>query len=97
MAKALDPECPEGEAALGLEIATVLAEQRGQLLPFIVEWEDDLDQTACSTGWVSCRSCDGGGKINDNGKPSKRYPPTHKPDCALVAAIGHEADPKAVK
>lgn len=54
---------------------------------FVIEWHDDLDETCCATGWVHCKWCDGGGKINADGKASKRYPPTHRPECRLRAAL----------
>lgn len=38
------------------------------------EWEDDLDETACPTGWVTCPVCGGGGN-------RKKHLPKHKPDC----------------
>jgi hypothetical protein len=36
------------------------------------EWQDDLDETTCPTGLVSCPICDGGGYIKN---------PKHKDGC----------------
>lgn len=56
------------------------------------EWEDDLDETCCSTGWKTCIICDGGG--HEDGR--RRRPIKHKPDCPrelwnnrpTIAALG---------
>ena len=68
-------------------IAQALADQRDALLPFVREWDDDLDYDGIPDGGVTCPECQGGGEINKDGKPSKRYPPTHNPRCALAAAL----------
>jgi hypothetical protein len=48
-----------------------------QLIKMYQEWEHDLDESACPTGWVTCSLCDGGGNFN------KRYKslPKHRDDC----------------
>lgn len=55
------------------------------------EFDDDLDETACSTGFGSCPLCEGGGWVG-NAWPGVRKPrnvqaPTHKPDCKRVQAM----------
>jgi len=52
------------------------------------EWQDDLDETACSTGFVNCMVCGGGGGwVGIQGKKyDKRYKyaiPKHTDDCEL--------------
>lgn len=53
------------------------------------EWTDDDDPQAVGTmqRFVTCLVCGGGGAFNGDGKPSKRMPPTHKPDCARQSAL----------
>jgi hypothetical protein len=53
------------------------------------EWTDDDNGDTIGTmqRFVTCIVCEGGGAFNGDGKPSKRYPPTHKPDCARQSAL----------
>jgi len=56
------------------------------------EWTDDDNGDSIGTmqRFVTCIVCDGGGAFNGDGKPSKRMPPTHKPDCARQLALKPE-------
>lgn len=49
----------------------------------IPEFEDDLDETASPTGWVTCRFCEGGGHRDGR----KNNPIEHQPDCILFLAL----------
>jgi len=57
------------------------------------EWMDDDNGESVGTmqRFVTCIVCEGGGAFNGDGKPSKRYPPTHKPDCARQSALNPDA------
>ena len=52
-------------------------EELTQLVRGYPEWEDDLDETACPTGIVSCLVCGGGGCLDKR----TRTPPKHLPGC----------------
>jgi hypothetical protein len=46
------------------------------------EFDDELDETCCSTGFVNCRICGGGGKTYNIGRQRGRLiKPTHTQDC----------------
>lgn len=67
--------------------AAALEAQRERLEPFIIEWERGRDREGDWDGTLVCSECEGWGKLNADGKPSKRNPPTHTPDCKLAAAL----------
>lgn len=46
--------------------------------------EDELDETACSNGFVSCRYCEAG--LEAPKKYSKGYPYEHKENCPVLLA-----------
>ena len=61
------------------------------------EFEDDLDNMACSTGWGECRVCGGGGYVDPSFKKKIRNatPAEHKPDCAwkrLIDLAGEKSE-----
>lgn len=58
------------------------------------EWTYDEDHNGGGvTGFVTYLICEGGGKFNDDGRPSKRIPPTHKSDCARQSALNFTPSP----
>lgn len=50
--------------------------QLKELIDGYAEWPDDY-----GSDYVVCPICGGEGKLNANGKPSKRHPPTHTKKC----------------
>lgn len=50
------------------------------LLQLYPEFNDDLDETACPTGSVTCPICDGGGDYDKR----RRCPIQHRPNCLRV-------------
>jgi hypothetical protein len=52
------------------------------------EWQDDLDESACPTGFVYCPVCEGGGfwgsKVYKGSNPKYKQSPSHRPDCPRV-------------
>ena len=50
------------------------------------EWVQEIDYGSGSD-WYECQACGGRGMFNRDGKPSKQYPPTHKPGCARQSAL----------
>lgn len=50
------------------------------------EWDDDMDETACPTGGVSCGHCDGGGSLHP-GSGRKIREPQHREDCKMAKTI----------
>lgn len=47
------------------------------------EWDDELDETACRTGFVSCPICDGGGTYRKQRRRrgDNQLLPAHNPGC----------------
>lgn len=54
-----------------------LREALEKLMPFVREFDEDLDETACPTGGMSCPTCGGGGKRKLK----------HVPSCELEDAL----------
>jgi hypothetical protein len=60
---------------------------RGELVELVRsyrEWDDDLDETACSTGYVTCPLCEGGGYLSarrDGRSKRKSQTPKHREGC----------------
>lgn len=53
------------------------ADRLAALVRLYPEWHEDLDETGCPDGWVTCRICDGGGSTDGR----LRTPPKHRPGC----------------
>lgn len=86
-----------GRTAEQYEKRMLAAEARAADLVKVVEaypeWtDDDADNMATTQRFVTCIVCEGGGAFNADGKPSKQYPPTHKPDCVRQSALRQEGE-----
>src|SRR4030095_11978147 len=98
-AKALVEAYKRDSEALGQQLenaidaaiaAEVRAEAMRKALEAYPEWMEGPDEDAYGIGtlrFVTCLACGGGGAFTSSDKPSKRTPPTHKPDCARQAAL----------